>query len=136
MQTFKVAEHMRKVAFSFEPKQALSVAVDALMHSEEIGAPVLEGDKLVGWISEQDCLAKMIDATYHCELVCQVQDVMRSEVLTVDVNDDVFDVASQMLDVKPKAYPVLDDGELVGIITRRDILKAVNQNFNHNCFHK
>jgi len=136
METFKVAGYMRKVLISFEQQQPISVAVDALMNSEEIGAPVLDGTKLVGWISEQDCLAKMIEATYHCELVCQVQDVMRTEVLTVDVTDDVLDVARQMLDIKPKVYPVLDDGELVGIITRRDILKAVNLNFQHNCFKK
>lgn len=136
METFKVKDFMRKSPCLFKPEQLISVAVDTLMLSEEIGAPVLDGQQLVGWISEQDCLKKMIEATYHCELVCLVKDVMRSEVLTVDINDDVLDVAKQMLDVKPKAYPVLDDGELVGIITRRDILKAVNHNFQHKCFQR
>ena len=53
---------------------------------------------------------------------------MRSDVLTVRVEDGIIELAQQMLDVKPKVYPVIDEeGLFVGIISRRDVLKAMDK---------
>ena len=107
----------------------VATAVDRLLKSGHIGAPVVDdSDTLIGWISEQDCLASLLESSYYCEEVAIVEDLMRSDVLTVRVEDGIIELAQQMLGVKPKVYPVIDEeGLLVGIISRRDVLKAMDK---------
>jgi predicted transcriptional regulator len=52
---------------------------------------------------------------------------MRTDVLTVGCDDSVLDLAEQMTKNKPKLYPVVDEnGRLLGIITRNNILNAID----------
>ena len=62
------------------------------------------------------------------EWAARVSDVMRTEVLTVKEYDGIIDLAQTMLKAKPKLYPVVDDnGHLLGIITRSDVLGAIDK---------
>ena len=95
----------------------------------QLGGPVIDKHhKVVGFLSEQDCLARMLLSSYHDQVSAHVGDVMRSEVLTVKPNTSIIDLAQQMLGAKPKIYPVVDDnGVLVGVISRTDVLRAIDQ---------
>lgn len=107
----------------------VATAVDKLLKSTHIGAPVVDDtDTLIGWVSEQDCLATLLESSYYCEEVAIVADLMKKDVLTVKARDSIIELAQQMLAAKPKVYPVIDDsGLLVGIISRRDVLKAMDK---------
>ncbi|MFT7399159.1 MAG: CBS-domain-containing membrane protein, partial [Rheinheimera aquimaris] len=91
--------------------------------------PVIDKHKkIVGFISEQDCLQRMLTSTYHDQQAARVADVMNPAVLTVKEYDGVIDLAQIMLKAKPKLYPVVDDdGYLLGIITRSDVLAAIDK---------
>ena len=54
-----------------------------------------------------------------------VHEMMRNEVLSVSPTKSIVDLAQEMLGAKPKVYPVTEQGRLVGIVTRRDVLTAV-----------
>ena len=84
--------------------------------------------KLVGFLSEQDCLATMLRDTYHNEQSATVSDCMyRGEVVTVDADTSVTDLAQQMTANKPKLYPVIDaERQLIGVISRSDVLRAID----------
>jgi CBS domain-containing protein len=56
-----------------------------------------------------------------------VDDVMSRVPLTVKPDDSVVDLARRMGRDKPKVYPVVDSGKLVGLITRGDVLKALRR---------
>lgn len=57
-----------------------------------------------------------------------MNDVMQQNVLTVKAEDSIIELAQQMLAPKPKVYPVIDDtGMLVGIISRRNVLAAMDK---------
>ena len=104
-------------------------AVEKLLDSKYIGGPVLDDvGRVIGWLSEQDCLAKMIEASYYCSLVALVGDIMVHEGLTVKTDMSIVDLAQQMLKNKPKIYPVVDnEGMFLGLVTRKNILKAMSE---------
>ena len=129
MNSLKVSDYMQLRPIKLTADMPVATAVDRLLKSGHIGAPVVDdSDTLIGWISEQDCLASLLESSYYCEEVAIVEDLMRSDVLTVRAEDGIIELAQQMLEVKPKVYPVIDEeGLLVGIISRRDVLKAMDK---------
>lgn len=129
MDSLKVADYMTTDFVKFDPNEMVVEAVRELVKHEVIGGPVVSSEgTLVGWISEQDCLGASLQVLYYNQRIAQVSDVMKTEVLTVKEEDDLLSLAQQMLQQKPKVYPVLDDDEkVVGIISRRLILRAVDK---------
>lgn len=131
MESLKVKDYMLTHPITFSLGQPVAKVVQGLLEHRQMGAPVVDEQKrIVGWISEQDCLAKLIEATYHCELVSIVDDVMRKDVLTVDPEESVLELAQSMLQTKPKMYPVAQDGKLIGVITRREMLLALEKHLD------
>jgi CBS domain-containing protein len=131
MQSLKIKDYMNKRPITFKPDMPVSEAVDLMLKHRQTGGPVVGPDKkLVGFISEQDCLSKAIEASYHFENVALVEECMRTDVLTVNPETSVLELAQQMLEQKPKIYPVMDRDKLVGVITRRDVLRAVEAHMN------
>jgi CBS domain-containing protein len=83
-------------------------------------------NKVVGFVSEQDCLRKLLISSYHCEGSLVVEEFMHSQPLTVHEDDSAVNVAELMVTQKPKIYPVVDDkGILVGLLTREQVLRAL-----------
>lgn len=129
MDLLKVADYMNRRPLMFRTDMPVEQAVDLLMQSCHTGGPVInERQQVIGFISEQDCLARMLSSTYHDQQGACVADVMTAPVLTVKPYDCLIDLAQLMLKAKPKLYPVVDDdGLLIGIITRRNVLAAIDK---------
>ncbi|ACJ29504.1 CBS domain protein [Shewanella piezotolerans WP3] len=127
MDSINVKEHMDRHPVMLSPSMSLATAVEKLLDNKKLGAPVVDADgKLVGFLSQQDCLAVMLKSSYHCDLTAIVKDCMRTDVLSVEPNTSVLALAEQMLGPKPKVYPVIDDGKVVGTINRTNVLAAIN----------
>jgi|TARA_X000000950_G_scaffold45820_1_gene52267 CBS domain-containing protein len=109
------------------PEMDLLALVDLLLIQGISGAPVVDQDgKLVGMISEQDCLRKILVGTYQGDIGGRVEDAMTSPVETVKMGASIVEVAEQMLVTNRRRFPVVDlEGRLRGQISRRDLLKAV-----------
>lgn len=129
MDLLKVADYMNRHPVTFDADMPVEMAVDRLIKGRQTGGPVIDAQrKIIGFISEQDCLARMLMSTYHDQQSARVADVMRTEVLTVKEYDGIIDLAQIMLQAKPKNYPVVDDNKaLVGIISRSDVLAAIDK---------
>ncbi|PJE79945.1 Hypoxic response protein 1 [invertebrate metagenome] len=111
----------------------LTEAVEKLLDSGLTGLPVIDDQsQLKGFLSEQDCLQQLLKDSYHCDDLTLVSDLMHKEPLAVDINDSIIELAQTMTGNKPKVYPVLEDGVLIGIVTRRDIMTALNSELQ-NC---
>ncbi|WP_163931574.1 CBS domain-containing protein [Paraferrimonas sp. SM1919] len=136
MDSIKVRDHMNRHPLLLKADTPLSEIVAKLVEAKQMGAPVVNlNGALIGFVSEQDCLAKMVSATYHCEVIANAEDIMRTDVLTVDIEDSILQVASLMQEGKPKIYPVLENGQLVGVITRNHVLKTLSEHI-HECYSK
>lgn len=124
-----VEKYMATELVTFTLEQDIQVVIDTMIENEISGAPVLDDEgKLVGIITEKDCLKAMIDVAYHNQPLSKskVQDYMTKNPQTVSVENDVLDVANAFLKTHFRRYPVVNNGKLIGQVSRRDILKAAN----------
>ncbi|MCW8346683.1 MULTISPECIES: CBS domain-containing protein [Vibrio] len=134
MESLKVRDYMTQRAITFTVDMPLSAALDKVMESKHLGGPVIdENEKVIGFISEQDLLEKLVKVTYHCQDTHTVGDCMYKEVLSVTPEMSIIELADMMKVGKPKVYPVIDQGRLVGMISRRDVLQAIGKNLKE-CF--
>jgi CBS domain-containing protein len=127
MESIKVKDYMNTRPVTFKSSSSLSVALDKMLISDQIGGPVIdENSHVVGFLSEQDIIQKLLKVGYYCQDSDTVADCMHQDVAFVKPNDSVLRLAEEMLPNKPKIYPVLDENErLIGVISRRDILRAI-----------
>lgn len=116
-------------SLSFRKEMTLQTAVEILLTSNQIGGPVIDGaGRVIGWLSEQDCLAKMLEASYYCELVALVEDVMVNEAVTVKGDMSIVDLAQLMIKTAPKIYPVIDaEDHYIGLISRKNVLAGMTK---------
>ena len=106
----------------------LSKATEVLCKHHFTGLPVVDEHKhLIGFLSEQDCIQKLLGSSYHCDFDMLASDVMRKETLTVKPADSIITLAESMQNNKPKIYPVVEDGRLLGVISRTQILTALRE---------
>ncbi len=109
-------------------EQGLSVAVDMIIKSGYLGLPVIDADKhLVGFLSEQDCIKELIRDSYYCDSHTLVKDVMRESPLFVSPHLSVLEFAQSLGQGKPKIFPVVEDNQVVGLVTRGQAMKSLSQ---------
>ncbi|MDV6250575.1 CBS domain-containing protein [Vibrio sp. EA2] len=135
MRSLKVKDYMTLQAVTFTKDMSLTAALNKVLKSVTLGGPVIdENKKVVGFLSEQDLLDKLVKASYHCQDTHTVQECMHQDVLSVSPEMSIIELADMMKVGKPKVYPVVDEkGKLVGIITRSDVLRALGVTLNE-CF--
>ncbi len=123
-----VSDYMKPVTVHFSSTTSVEEVVKSLIKNKLVGAPVLDNNKqLIGFISEKDCLKQMVNDSYYSQDHQVAQDIMRKNPLSVSPNASIIELASEMLGPRPKLFPVVDDGQVVGIITRADVLKALSK---------
>ena len=94
-----------------------------LMDELNVGAiPVLDGDKLVGMITDRDITVRSVAAGQDPGST-KVTDVMSTDVRTCTPGQSVEDVLSQMGDVQIRRVPVVDaqSGKVIGIVSLGDV---------------
>lgn len=102
---------------------ALTQVVKVLLQNHVSGLPVVDDHrKVIGFISEQDCIHALLVSNYHCEGDPIVDDVMFREPVTISPEMAMVDLAQNLGAGKPKVFPVVDHGRLLGIVTRTAIL--------------
>ncbi|MBQ0756505.1 MAG: CBS domain-containing protein [Amphritea sp.] len=109
-------------------EMSLPQAVDHLMTSNMLGLPVVDNNKrLTGFLSEHDCIPYLLGDSYHCDSHVLVKDMMQRDPLTVKPSNTVLELAQIMATNKPKIYPVVENGILVGLVKRGQVMAALNQ---------
>jgi CBS domain-containing protein len=112
---------------TFSPDQSIQEVIDIIISKGISGAPVLDKDrKLVGIISEKDCLRVIVDQAYHNLPTSdrKVSDYMTAQVKILSPNSDVVEAANEFLQSPIRRLPIVENGVLLGQVSRRDILKA------------
>ena len=121
-----VREYMTRSVITLSPGTEILKALMVLAKNDISGAPVLDArGPVVGMLTEKDCLKSALEATYHSEFGGLVADYMSREVAFVEPDDGVVKVAERFVTHRYHRYPVLEDGMLVGIISRRDVIQAL-----------
>ncbi len=126
--TRTIADIMATKLVTFNPDQNINQAINTLLEKRISGAPIVdEGGKLVGILSWKDCLRVAFSSRYHDGWSGQVRDYMVTEVKTLDASLDITAAVRFFLDASFRRFPVLREGELVGQVSRHDILTALSK---------
>jgi len=109
-----------------------SIAPDAnvydamqMMAEKNAGALlVMTGDRVDGILSERDCIRK-VDLKGLTSRMTKVSDIMTSEVVSVQVKEQLEDCMTTMIENNIRHLPVYEGEQLLGLISVRDVLKEV-----------
>jgi CBS domain-containing protein len=107
---------------SVQPDSRVSAIVDLLVQRRIGAVLVLEDGRPVGIVSERDivrCLAVKGGAVMELE----AREVMTSPVITIRPHESVCDAMELMTDRRIRHLPVMESGELVGIVSIGDLVK-------------
>ncbi len=144
----KVKEVMTPEVVTVGPQMPLKEIIDCMVRSEVSCLPVVDQNRsLVGIITEADLISKEAYGTTRRRALALFGDVLSkrdhpwvakaagvraADVMTRDVvvcrpTDDIRSVAKRMLEQRVKRIPVMEDGRLVGIVSRHDVLALLDR---------
>jgi len=124
-----VRDYMDSVVPTLSPDTDVLAAVDFLLSKHVTGAPVVdEENRVVGMITEKDCL-RLLSTGMEADVPRgRVRDFMTTAVTTIEPTMNVYYVAGLFLRANFRRLPVVENGKLVGAITRFDILRVIQAN--------
>ena len=111
--------------------EELSLASDIMTLARIRHLPIVEGDRLVGIISQRDLfkasLASVIDYDYqvartHLKAVT-IKEIMVKELFTIAPDAKIHEAGLIMLEKKIGCLPVIEDDALIGMVTESDIME-------------
>ncbi len=127
-ETLNVADIMAKKLITFKPHTQVLEAIETLISHRISGAPVVDDEgNLMGMLSEIDCMQTFVHSAYHNEMGGLVKDFMSDKVTTITSTMGIVDLAEYFLETHFRRLPVVDNGKLVGQVSRRDVLRAIQK---------
>ena len=115
---------------TLKPDQGIMEAIATILEKRISGAPVLDEQRhLIGNLSEKDCLRIVEDKVQRNLPVKdkKVSDYMSTHVRTFSPTTTVVDACIEFLNSPIRRYAVVENGALVGEISRRDILRMASK---------
>lgn len=123
MTVASVLKHKGNTVVAVQPGNSLQEAARVL-REKRIGAVVVlgAGRRVVGILSERDIITAIAEAG-HSSLDCPINDFMTCEVKTCRLDDSIQRVMEVMTNGRFRHMPVVENGELVGLISIGDVVK-------------
>ena len=99
-----------------------------MMRDEDVGiAPIVEGDRLVGVLTDRDIAVRVVAEGRDPEQV-KVTEVASGDVVTLDPDQDLDEALRLMARHQVRRLPVVEeDGRLVGILAQADVAKQADE---------
>ncbi len=121
---FKAKDIMTKVVITARPEMLIYDAIRTLANRNITGLPVVDADlALVGVLSEKDVLKTLYAAEGSPEQT--VKDFMSTDVVSFDANASLIDLCDCLTEGNFRRVPITEDGKLLGIVSRSDIIQAI-----------
>jgi CBS domain-containing protein len=122
-----VSDVMSHKLVLFRPDESIHEVMKKFIKFRVSGGPVVDiSGKLIGIISEADCMKEISDSRYFNMPILDktVKHFMTDKVQTIDASTTVFDAASLFFKTRKRRFPVLKKDTLVGQLSRKDIVIA------------
>jgi len=127
-----VDEYTSPIVITVEPNANLDQALELMQGNGIRHLPVTEEGKIIGILSERDLL---LHVGKNWSKMMTVKDIMQEDILTVQRNDDLGDVAYLLSSGKVGSAIVLEEDKLYGIFTTTDALNALVDLGQENYIH-
>lgn len=116
-------EIMTENVVTISPDATLEDAIELLLTEEISGLPVTDSEgHLVGIVTEFALLAIVYDRKIRQEPVSKH---MTTELLTIDADEQISRIADMCIVHRVRRVPVMENGRIVGLVARRDVLKEL-----------
>jgi CBS domain-containing protein len=127
LDSVQVRNYMTSNLVTLRPDMEVMAAINALVKNRISGAPVVDAEgRLVGMLSEMDCLNVGLIAAEDTCVAGPVSQFMKANVVTVSPDDSLTQIANMFLSKPFRRFPVVENGSLIGQISRWDVLRAIN----------
>ncbi len=150
MTEIKARDIMTKQVVALKPEQTVTEAAKTLSEKQIGGAPVLRDGNLIGVLSESDLIIQDVklhfptyiqlldsyiylgslakfEETLRKAVAVRVEDIMTEDVKTIRPDASLQDVATMMAEEDINMLPVVDENDVIGIITKSDIVKSLGR---------
>lgn len=118
-----VRDIMTKTPVTLKPDMTIEQAIDVLLKYKISGATVVDDQKqVIGVLSEKDCLRVFANGAFNMLPGARVSEYMSREVMTISPDADLFTVAGLFISQPFRRLPVIENGQLIGQVSRRDVL--------------
>jgi len=119
-----IASVMTKEVICVKKDTHINKAINLLIDNKISGLPVVDDDhRIVGILTEKDLLG--------CAITCSIKDddvvakYMSENVTSFDIKSSAMEICQFLIDHPYRRVPITQDGKLVGVISRRDILVLI-----------
>jgi CBS domain-containing protein len=153
----KVKDTMNRDVITCKPGDTLSTLVDLFKNKHISGMPVVENEKVVGIVSETDLLQLFKTPEVSDEMLLPspfeiiempirsvirfeefkkaledvhmkpVKDIMKKKVHSISPDSSLEDASGMMVKHRVNRLPVIENGKLVGILVRSDIIRGLSK---------
>ena len=110
--------------WSIHPQESVFTAIQQMAEKEVGALVVLEGDALVGIISERDYARKVI-LKGRASHETAVRDIMTPHVICASLDQSIEECMNTVTERRIRHLPVLDGGQVVGMISIGDLVKTI-----------
>lgn len=126
--TPRVRDYMDKSFITLSPDMDVYQAIDIFLKKKITGAAVVDPKKkLLGILSEKDCLRILVHDAYSNLPSGVVSDYMTKQVVTISPDLDIFSTADMFFTYTFRRFLIVEKDRLVGQITRRDLLRVIQK---------
>ena len=143
-------EIMTEEVVTVTPDTSVEDAAKLMSENNVSGLPVAEEGKLLGVVSEKDLIMKnkrlnspgyinILDGIIFLEsprkfeeqlrkfVASKVGDLMTEEVITISPETSLEEIATLMVEEDVNRLPVIEDDEMIGIVTRGDVVRKMSE---------
>ena len=110
--------------WSIHPQESVFTAIQQMAEKEVGALVVLEGDAVVGIISERDYARKII-LKGRASHETAVRDIMTPDVICASLDQSIEECMNIVTERRIRHLPVLDGGKVVGMISIGDLVKTI-----------
>lgn len=133
LKSIKVRDYMTRHPVTFRAEMDLFTAIGRLLEHGLAAAPVVDAQgHLIGILSEDDCLRAILAGAYFDDAHGSVANYMSGAPDTIDAEANIIEAAEGFLNGPRLRLPVLEDGKLIGMFSRHDVLRAVKEFAQHD----
>ena len=123
----KISDLMSANPYAIEADKPVALAA-RMMKDEDVGlAPIVEGDRLVGTLTDRDIVTRVVAEGRDPQSVA-VREVASTGLVTIDPQQDLDEALQLMARNRVRRLPVVEqDGRLVGVVAQADIAREAKE---------